>query len=76
MDDEIGLAILEELRKQNKLLHFQAKMLIDINGKDGATLELIKYIFMILARVHEVNPSDLSSKVDEEDSENETLTDK
>lgn len=76
MDDEIGLAILEELRKQNKLLHFQAKMLIDINGKDGATLELIKYIFMILARVHEVNPSDLGSKVDEEDSKNETLTDK
>ena len=43
---------------------------------DVAFRSLCVYIFMILARVHEVNPSDLSSKVDEEDSENETLTDK
>lgn len=83
MNDEIGLAILEELRKQNemlhrqnKMIHLQAKILNDIYGKSSGTLALLRLLSVLLLNVHKDIVPDLDFGFDEEDSENETLTDK
>lgn len=78
MNDEIGLAILEELRKQNEMLyrqnemvHLQAKILNDIYRKDSGTLALLKVLSVLLLNVHKDIVPDLDFGFDKEDSENE-----
>ncbi len=71
MNDDIGLAILEELRKQNEMLHFQAKVLNEILGKSINHKTLLTMITVILVNIHDVDLSKLGYDVNNEDSENE-----
>ena len=78
MDDEIGLAILEELRKQNEMLyrqnemvHLQAKILNDIYRKDSSTFGLLRLLSVLLLNVHKDIVPDVDFGFDDEDSENE-----
>ena len=71
MNDDIGLAILEELRKQNEMLHFQAKVLSEILGKSINHKTLLTMIAVILVNIHDVDLSKLGYDVNNEDSENE-----
>lgn len=71
MNDDIGLAILEELRKQNEMLHFQAKVLNEILGKSINHKTLLTMIAVILVNIHDVDLSKLGYDVNNEDSENE-----
>ena len=64
MNDDIGLALLQELRLTNKILN-------EIHKKNNGTTELLKVITTLLLEVHGVRLSDLGFGVDEEDSENE-----
>lgn len=75
MNDDIGLAILEELRKQNEMLHFQAKVLSEILGKSINHKTLLTMIAVILVNIHDVDLSKLGYDVNNEDSENDNLTD-
>lgn len=76
MNDDIGLAILEELRKQNEMLHFQAKVLSEILGKSINHKTLLTMIAVILVNIHDVDLSKLGYDVNNEDSENDNLIDK
>lgn len=71
MNDDIGLAILEELRKQNEMLHFQANVLNEILGKSINHKTLLTMIAVILVNIHDVDLSKLGYDVNNEDSENE-----
>ena len=64
MNDDIGLALLQELRLTNMMLD-------DIYKKNSENRTLLKIIATLLLEVHEVSLSDLGFGVDEEDSENE-----
>lgn len=64
MNDDIGLALLQELRLTNMMLD-------DIYKKNSENRTLLKIIATLLLEVHEVSLSDLGFEVDEEDSENE-----
>lgn len=75
MNDDIGLAILEELRKQNEMLHIQAKILNDIFGKSINHKALLTMIAVILVNIHDVDLSKLGYDVNKKDSENDNLTD-
>ena len=68
MNDDIGLALLQELRLTNMMLD-------DIYKKNSENRTLLKIIATLLLEVHEVSLSDLGFGVDEEDSENDNLTD-
>ena len=69
MNDDIGLALLQELRLTNMMLD-------DIYKKNSENRTLLKIIATLLLEVHEVSLSDLGFGVDKEDSENDNLTDK
>ena len=69
MNDDIGLALLQELRLTNMMLD-------DIYKKNSENRTLLKIIATLLLEVHEVSLSDLGFGVDNEDSENDNLTDK
>lgn len=69
MNDDIGLALLQELRLTNMMLD-------DIYKKNSENKTLLKIIATLLLKVHEVSLSDLGFGVDKEDSENDNLTDK
>lgn len=69
MNDDIGLALLQELRLTNMMLD-------DIYKKNSENRTLLKIIATLLLKVHEVSLSDLGFGVDKEDSENDNLTDK
>lgn len=69
MNDDIGLALLQELRLTNMMLD-------DIYKKNNENRTLLKIIATLLLKVHEVSLSDLGFGVDKEDSENDNLTDK
>lgn len=71
MNDDISLAILEELRKQNEMLHFQANVLNEILGKSINHKTLLTMIAVILVNIHDVDLSKLGYDVNNEDSENE-----
>lgn len=71
MNDDIGLAILEELRKQNEMLHFQNKVLTGILEKSINHKTLLTMIATILVTVHDVDLSKLGYDVNKKDSENE-----
>ena len=75
MNDDIGLAILDELRKQNEMLHFQTNVLNEILGKSINHKTLLTMIAVILVNIHDVDLSKLGYDVDNEDSENDNLTD-
>ena len=64
MNDDIGLALLQELRLTNMMLD-------DIYKKNSENKTLLKIIATLLLKVHEVSLSDLGFGVDKEDSENE-----
>lgn len=64
MNDDIGLALLQELRLTNMMLD-------DIYKKNSENRTLLKIIATLLLEVHEVSLSDLGFGVDKEDSENE-----
>ena len=68
MNDDIGLALLQELRLTNMMLD-------DISKKNSENKTLLKIIATLLLKVHEVSLSDLGFGVDKEDSENDNLTD-
>lgn len=68
MNDDIGLALLQELRLTNMMLD-------DIYKKNSENRTLLKIIATLLLKVHEVSLSDLGFGVDKEDSENDNLTD-
>ena len=68
MNDDIGLALLQELRLTNMMLD-------DIYKKNSENRTLLKIIATLLLEVHEVSLSDLGFGVDKEDSENDDLTD-
>lgn len=68
MNDDIGLALLQELRLTNMMLD-------DIYKKNNENKTLLKIIATLLLKVHEVSLSDLGFGVDNEDSENDNLTD-
>lgn len=68
MNDDIGLALLQELRLTNMMLD-------DIYKKNSENKTLLKIIATLLLKVHEVSLSDLGFGVDNEDSENDNLTD-
>lgn len=68
MNDDIGLALLQELRLTNMMLD-------DIYKKNSENRTLLKIIATLLLEVHEVSLSDLGFGVDNEDSENDNLTD-
>ena len=68
MNDDIGLALLQELRLTNMMLD-------DIYKKNNENRTLLKIIATLLLEVHEVSLSDLGFGVDNEDSENDNLTD-
>ena len=68
MNDDIGLALLQELRLTNMMLD-------DIYKKNSENKTLLKIIDTLLLKVHEVSLSDLGFGVDKEDSENDNLTD-
>ena len=68
MNDDIGLALLQELRLTNMMLD-------DIYKKNSENRTLLKIIATLLLKVHEVSLSDLGFGVDREDSENDNLTD-
>lgn len=68
MNDDIGLALLQELRLTNMMLD-------DIYKKNSENRTLLKIIATLLLEVHEVSLSDLGFGVDKEDSENDNLTD-
>lgn len=68
MNDDIGLALLQELRLTNMMLD-------DIYKKNSENKTLLKIIATLLLKVHEVSLSDLGFGVDKEDSENDNLTD-
>lgn len=68
MNDDIGLALLQELRLTNMMLD-------DIYKKNSENRTLLKIIATLLLEVHEVSLSDLGFRVDKEDSENDNLTD-
>lgn len=68
MNDDIGLALLQELRLTNMMLD-------DIYKKNNENRTLLKIIATLLLEVHEVSLSDLGFGVDKEDSENDNLTD-
>ena len=68
MNDDIGLALLQELRLTNMMLD-------DIYKKTSENRTLLKIIATLLLEVHEVSLSDLGFGVDKEDSENDNLTD-
>ena len=68
MNDDIGLALLQELRLTNMMLD-------DIYKKNSENKTLLKIIATLLLKVHEVSLSDLGFGVDREDSENDNLTD-
>jgi hypothetical protein len=78
MNDDIGLAILEELRKQNEILYkqnemlnFQAKVLSEILEKSINHKTLLTMIATILVTIHDVDLSKLGYDVNKKDSENE-----
>lgn len=78
MNDDIGLAILEELRKQNEILYkqnemlnFQAKVLSEILEKSINHKTLLTMIATILVTIHDVDLSKLGYGVNKKDSENE-----
>lgn len=71
MNDDIGLAILEELRKQNEILHFQDKVLSEILEKSINHKTLLTMIATILVTIHDVDLSKLGYDVNKKDSENE-----
>ena len=75
MNDDIGLAILEELRKQNEILHFQDKVLSEILEKSINHKTLLTMIATILVTIHDVDLSKLGYDVNKKDSENDNLTD-
>lgn len=64
MNDDIGLAILQELRLTNMMLD-------DIYKKNSENKTLLKIIATLLLKVNEVSLSDLGFEVDDENSENE-----
>lgn len=64
MNDDIGLALLQELRLTNMMLD-------DIYKKNSENRTLLKIIATLLLEVHEVSLFDLGFGVDNEDSENE-----
>ena len=68
MNDDIGLALLQELRLTNMMLD-------DIYKKNSENRTLLKIIATLLLEVHEASLSDLGFGVDKEDSENDNLTD-
>lgn len=68
MNDDIGLALLQELRLTNMMLD-------DIYKKNSENRTLLKIIATLLLEVHEVSLSDLGFGVGKEDSENDNLTD-
>lgn len=68
MNDDIDLALLQELRLTNMMLD-------DIYKKNSENKTLLKIIATLLLKVHEVSLSDLGFGVDKEDSENDNLTD-
>lgn len=78
MNDDIGLAILKELCKQNEMLHkqnemlnFQAKVLSEILEKSINHKTLLIMIATILVTIHDVDLSKLGYDVNKKDSENE-----
>lgn len=78
MNDDIGLAILEELRKQNEILYkqnemlnFQAKVLSEILEKSINHKTLLTMIATILVTIHDVDLSKLGYDINKKDSENE-----
>lgn len=71
MNDDIGLAILEELRKQNEILHFQDKVLSEILEKSINHKTLLTMIATILVTIHDVDLSKLGYDINKKDSENE-----
>lgn len=78
MNDDIGLAILEELCKQNEILYkqnemlnFQAKILKKILEKSINHKTLLVMIATILVNVHDVDLSKLGFDINKENSENE-----
>ena len=68
MNDDIYLALLQELRLTNMMLD-------DIYKKNSENRTLLKIIATLLLKVHEVSLSDLGFGVDEKDSENDNSTD-
>lgn len=68
MNDDIGLALLQELRLTNMMLD-------DIYKKNSENRTLLKIIATLLLEVHEVSLSDLGFGVDKEDSKNDNSTD-
>ena len=68
MDNDIGLAILQELRLTNMMLD-------EIYKKNNGNGILLRIIATLLLEVHEINLSDLGFGVDEEDSENDDSVD-
>lgn len=64
MNDDIGLAILQELRLTNMMLD-------DIYKKNSENKTLLKIIATLLLKVHKVSLSDLGFEVNNENSENE-----
>lgn len=75
MNNDIGLAILEELRKQNEMLHFQDKVLTEILEKSINHKTLLTMIATILVTIHDVDLSKLGYDINNKDSENDNLTD-
>ena len=69
MDNDIGLAILQELRLTNMMLD-------EIYKKNNGNGTLLRIIATLLLEVHDINLSDLGFGVDEEDSENDNSIDK
>lgn len=78
MNDDIGLAILEELRKQNEILykqnemlHFQAKVLNKIYGKNSENNATLRLMLLLFMNVHDdIDFADIWLG-DKKDSENE-----
>lgn len=68
MNDDISLALLQELRLTNMMLD-------DIYKKNNENRTLLKIIATLLLEVHGVTLSDLGFEVNKKDSENDNLTD-
>lgn len=64
MNDDISLALLQELRLTNMMLD-------DIYKKNNENRTLLKIIATLLLEVHGVTLSDLGFEVNKKDSENE-----
>lgn len=64
MDNDIGLAILQELRLTNMMLD-------EIYKKNNGNGTLLRIIATLLLKVHEVSLSDLGFDINNENSENE-----